>query len=98
MSLCSGTTRFEFTTTCRLVDKIFLIWTEVRQSAIYAHAYGAKHHTPDTFWKKRERRKTNLPNQDSSIESNVYKCFTLVASLIVEWWITDDLCSYAKKD
>ena len=43
-------------------------------------------------------RKTNLPNQGSYIESNVYKCFTLVASLIVEWWITDDLCSYAKKD
>jgi hypothetical protein len=29
---------------------------------------------------------------------NVYKCFTLVASLIVKWWITVDLYSYAKKD
>ncbi len=29
---------------------------------------------------------------------NVYKCFTLVASLIVEWCITVDLCSNIKKD
>ena len=41
-------------------------------------------------------RKTSPTNHGRAF--NVYKCFTFVASLIVEWWITIDLCSYAKKD